>query len=273
MDEELMTTQAESEEGTLEEGAQGDAVLATEGVNSEAGGAQPAEPAQQTQEQTPEENAAFAAARRRAEAEYKQQLQAEMDKFVAQIYDGQVNPYTGRPITNKAEYDAFMERHQQEEQRQRYEQAGVDPDLIGQLIEKSPTIQQAKQMIEQAQMAEGQRALEAQVAEIAKIDPSIKSMQDIMAMPSFPDFDAKVRQGYSLADAYKLVNFDTLAQKRSAAAKQATLNAVNGKSHLTATTGGAGEDVIVPPETMSFYRQAFPGWTDAQIMADYKKHQ
>ena len=270
MDEELMNTQAESEEGALEEGAQGDAGLAPDVHNEpEADGAQPAEPAQQT----PEENAAFAAARRRAEAEYKQQLQAERDKLISQIYDGQVNPYTGRPITNMAEYEAFQQQLQAEQRRAQYEQAGVDPDLIGQLIEQSPTVQQAKQMIEQEQMAKGQRALEAQVAEIAKIDPSIKSMQDIMAMPSFADFDAKVRQGYSLADAYKLVNFDTLAQKRSAAAKQAALNAVNGKSHLTATTGGAGEDVIVPPETMDFYRQAFPGWTDAQIMADYKKHQ
>lgn len=270
MDEELMTTQAESEEGALEEGAQGDAGLAPDVHNEpEADGAQLAEPAQQT----PEENAAFAAARRRAEAEYRQQLQAEQDKLISQIYAGQVNPYTGRPITNKAEYDAFMRQHQQEEQRAQYEQAGVDPDILNQLIAQNPTVQQAQQVIEQAQMAEGQRALEAQVAEITKLDPSVKSMQDIMAMPTFADFDAKVRQGYSIADAYKLANFDTLGQKRSAAAKQAALNAVNGKSHLTATTGGAGEDVIVPPETMDFYRQAFPGWTEAQIMADYKKHQ
>ncbi|WP_462385253.1 hypothetical protein [Intestinibacillus massiliensis] len=250
----------------------GDAIPPTgeiDTVQPEADGAQPVG----HREQTPEENAQFAAARRRAEAEFNQRLQAEQDKLIAQVYAGQVNPYTGRPITNKAEYDAFIEQHQQEEQRQQYEQAGIDPDMLNQLIAQNPTVQQAQQVIEQAQIAEGKRALESQVAEIGKIDPSIKSLADIIAMPTFQEFDTKVRQGYSIADAFRLANFDTLGKKRSAAAKQAALNAMNGKSHLTATTGGAGEDVIVPQETMDFYRQAFPGWTDAQIMADYKKHQ
>lgn len=133
-------------------------------------------------------------------------------------------------------------------------------------------IQQAQRAVEQTRQAEGERALQEQIRTIGLLDPSVKSIGDLMAMPNFAEFDARVRQGYSLTDAFKIVNFDALSQKRSAAAKQAALNALQGKNHLTPTAGGAGEDIIIPAETLEFYKAAFPEWSEKQILADYKKH-
>lgn len=248
-----------------EEGTQEDAAPALEEQDT-------GDSAQSPEAQTPDENAIYAAARRRAEAEAERKYSLEQDKLITDIFGGQVSPYTGRVINNKAEFDVYRQQYEREQQEQQFQQAGIDPAMLNQLIEQNPKVQQASMLIEQTRMAEGQRAMEAQVAELAKFDPSVKSMSDVMAMPTFGEFDRLVRQGHSITDAYKLANFDTLSEKRSAAAKQAALNAMNGKSHMTQTKGGAGDDVVVPAETLAMYRSAFPKWTEKQIIEDYKKH-
>ena len=236
---------------------------AAEGENEQAH----AEPA--PAEQTPEQNAAFAAARRRAEAQAAVRSQAEQDALVERIYRGQNNPYTGKPIRSVRDLNEYEQQYQADQMRQ----AGIDPGVLNQMIEQNPVVQQARQMTAKMQQEEGQRYIEGQVAEISKVDPSIKSFADLTKADTFPQFDAMVRRGYSLVDAYKIVNFDRLSGQRAAAAKQQALNSVNGKNHLNTTKGaGSGEDVVVPEETMAMYRSAFPNWTKQQIIDDYKKH-
>lgn len=220
-------------------------------------------------EQTPEQNAAFAAARRRAEAQAAVRSQAEQDALVERIYRGQTNPYTGKPIRSVRDLNEYEQQYQADQMRQ----AGIDPGVLNQMIEQNPVVQQARQMTAKMQQEEGQRYIEGQVSEISKVDPSIKSFADLTKADTFPQFDAMVRRGYSLVDAYKIVNFDRLTGQRAAAAKQQALNSVNGKNHLNPTKGaGSGEDVVVPEETMAMYRSAFPNWTKQQIIEDYKKH-
>lgn len=220
-------------------------------------------------EQTPEQNAAFAAARRRAEAQAAVRSQAEQDALVERIYRGQTNPYTGKPIRSVRDLNEYEQQYQQDQMRQ----AGIDPSVLNQMIENNPAVQQARQMTAKMQQEEGQRYIEGQVAEIGKVDPAIKSFSDLTKAETFPQFDAMVRRGYSLVDAYKIANFDRLTGQRAAAAKQQALNSVNGKNHLNPTKGaGNGEDVVVPEETMAMYRSAFPSWTKQQIIEDYKKH-
>lgn len=76
-----------------------------------------------------------------------------------------------------------------------------------------------------------------QLKAISAIDPQVTSLEDITKMETFGQFDAMVRQGYSLVDAYKLANFDSLAAKRAGAARQRVLNQTAGKAHLQPTPG------------------------------------
>lgn len=219
--------------------------------------------------QTPDQNAIYAAARRRAEAEAARRSQAEMDDFAREVFAGQTNPYTGQPIRSKADYDAYIGQYRAEQMQQ----AGISPEVLNQMIESNPAVQQAKQMTARLRQEDGERMLAEQVSEISKIDPDIKGFADLVKKPNFAQFDAMVRQGYALVDAYKLANYDQLAQKRAAAAKQQTLNQVAGKGHLSVTRGtNGGEDVVIPQETEAYYRKWFPDWTQKQMLDDYKKH-
>lgn len=263
----------EEENYTQDEGANEFPAEGTQEDAAPAIGDMGAEAAPHSEEmQDADENARFAAARRRAEAEAAQKYGAEQDRLIAELLHGQENPYTGMPITTRAEYDAYREQAAEQERGTNLQQTEADSALLEQALRQSPLMQQAQQMLARVEQAEQQRALSGKLAEIAALDPSVRSIDDLMRSPHFDEFDRLVRQGYRLADAYKLAHFDTLTEKRSAAARQAALNAIGGKSHLTQTRGAAGDEVVVPAETLAMYRSAFPKWTEKQIIADYKKH-
>lgn len=262
-----MITGTEVEETTpAGENEQESAETAPDTVEEGANEQEAAEPAPAVQ--SPEQNAQFAAARRRAEAQAAMRNQAEQDALVARIYRGQTNPYTGRPIQSVKDLNEYEQQYQADQMRQ----AGIDPGVLNQMIEQNPAVQQAKAMTAKMQQEEGDRWIHAQVDEIGKIDPSIKSFADLTKTPTFPQFDAMVRRGYSLVDAYKAANFDRLTGKKAAAAKQQAMNQVNGKSHLNATkSGGEGEDISIPDEEMAYFRSFFPDLNKKQIMEKYKK--
>ena len=219
--------------------------------------------------QTPDQNAQFAAARRRAEAQAAHRAQMEKDALVARIYQGQTNPYTNRPIMSERDLMEYEQQYQADQMRQ----AGIDPGMINRMIEQNPVVQQARATTARVRQEEAQKAMEAQIAEISKLDPSVTDFNSLVRHPNFRQFDQMARRGYSLVDAFKLANYDQITGKKAAAAKQQALNSVNGKNHLNPTkSAGTGDDVVVPEETMAMYRSAFPNWTKQQIIEDYKKH-
>lgn len=222
--------------------------------------------------QTPEVNALLAAARRRAEVEAAQKAQLEKDAIVARAYGGQVNPYTGMPITTEAELKAYQAAYQQEQQQQAMAQAGLSPELLNQMIEQTPAVQQAKAVVAQQQQVLGQQLLSEQIKAISALDPSVQSLADISKMETFGQFDTMVKQGYSLVDAYKLANFDALAAKRAGAARQRAINQTAGKAHLKSTQGKeSGQAVVVPPDVRAMYREMNPGISDKEIAKHYAK--
>ena len=82
-------------------------------------------------EQSAEENAKFAAARRKAEAERdaaiaqaQQAARRSLDESIAAL--GQTDPYTGKQIKTKAEWDAWKTREAQEKRREVAESAGMN---------------------------------------------------------------------------------------------------------------------------------------------------
>lgn len=276
--EEIMETEVE----TTEAGVNEQETAETASIGPEDTG----ENEQQTAEAAPEgvqsaeDNARFAAARRRAEAQFNERIQHERqaakDEVIRQMYEGQLDPYTNKPITSEADLQAYQQAyHREQEQltRDQMQQAGIDPDILDRMIENNPKVKRAEQLTAQFEAAEGERKMNEAIKEISHLDPSVTDVAALANHPNAPVFNEYVNRGYSLVDAFRLANFDQLTGKRAAAAKQQAMNNVNGKSHLTTTAGNAGgDDIVIDPQEMQMMKHAFPNLTHAQLVAKFKKY-
>lgn len=275
--EEIMETEVE----TTEAGANEQEVAETASIGPDETGENEPETAEPAAEgQSVEDNARFAAARRRAEAQFNQRIelerQAARDEMIRQMYDGQLDPYTNRPISSEADLRAYQQAYQREQEqltRNQMQQAGLDPDILDRMIENNPKVKRAEQLTAQFEAAEGERKMNEAIKEISHLDPSVTDVAALANHPNAPVFNEYVNRGYSLVDAFRLANFDTLTGKKAAAAKQQAMNNVNGKSHLTTTAGNAGgDDVVIDPQEMQMMKHAFPDLTHAQLVAKFKKY-
>lgn len=276
--EEIMETEVE----TTEAGENEQETAETASIGPEETG----ENEQQTAEAAPEgvqsaeDNARFAAARRRAEAQFNQRIQQERqaakDEMVRQMYEGQLDPYTNKPITSEADLQAYQQAYQRDQEqltRNQMQQAGLDPNILDRMIENNPKVKRAEQLTAQFEAAEGEWKMSEAIKEISRLDPSITDVAALANHPNAPVFNEYVNRGYSLVDAFRLANFDRLTGKKAAAAKQQAMNNVNGKSHLTTTAGNAGgDDIVIDPQEMQMMKHAFPNLTHAQLVAKFKKY-
>lgn len=227
-------------------------------------------------QQSPEENAKFAAARRKAEqerdaaiAQARQQAQRSLDEAIAAM--GQTNPYTGRPITTKAEWDQWKAQEAQERTREVAESAGMSEQEFGQFVNNLPQVRAANAAAAAARQQQQKLILDEQISAINKLDPGIKTVADLMERPEYKQIYANVQKGLSIVDAYKLVNFDSLTQSKAAGARQAALNSAAGKEHMAPTQSRGAGAVTVPKDVKEMYRLYNPDATDAEIQAHYAK--
>ena len=219
------------------------------------------------------EDAQYAAARRKAERDYNERI-ASRDAEFARRFGHIKNPVTGQPIRTEADYFAALDAQQREQQEEELRQRGIDPTLLSQAIENNPVVIQAKQLLAQNQKAEMERALESQVREIGKLDPSIKTFDDLAKMPNFAEFDRLARGGYDLVSAYKIANYEAASTRSASAAKQAALNNAKGMSHLGTTQGLSGDGTTgadIPAGQLARWRDCFPDATDAELKAKYNR--
>ena len=218
-------------------------------------------------------NAQFAAARRRAEAEFKAELERR-DAEYARRFKDVVNPITGLPIKSEKDYFEALDAQETLRLNEQVQSAGIDPSVIEQMIARSPMVAQANMILETQRRNEADRLIAEGVAEISKIDPDIKSLQDI-PQEQMPRLTEMVRSGLSLVDAYKAENFDKLLAKsvesgKSAAAQRAINNAKS-KSHLNTGSGASNNDTLVeiPDSQYAHFRSAFPDDTPEQLKQRY----
>lgn len=245
------------------------------------------QPAAKPAEQTLQERAANAARRRQQEqqAAIEEALQAERDKHSKVMLDvfqkaGLTNTFTGKPITTMDEFNEWHQKFSDTKLQQDLQAGRLTKDGLNQLIEQNPILQQARQMVQntenlqkEQQAAADQARIDSELAEIGKLDPTIKGVADLLNMPTAAQFKGYVDKGYSFLDAYKLANMDTMANARAQAAADEAARKAQSKSHLTATGNvqGAGAS-SVPPAQMAMFRKMNPGATDAQIQKFYNQY-
>lgn len=237
------------------------------------------------EKQSAEENARFAAARRKAEAERDAAVtkaQADAQKAIDDMVKSLriTDPYTGKLLETKAEYDAYNSRQEEQRRERIRKRSGMDEQELNDLVKGSPEYNEALKRADQAEAAlsevrqkEEDRAVEEQLAEISKMNPAIKSIADLAKMPNYSDFYRLVRENkVSLVEAYRLANHDSIVQEAETRGRQAALNANSGKNHLGKTaTRGAGA-ITVPADVAAEYRIFNPNATDAEISAHYNRY-
>lgn len=151
---------------------------------------------------------------------------------------------------------------------------GVNRDL--------PEGQVAETVIETAQQDAappfegGPDALERQIAEIGKLDPSIKSLEDLNAKPFAQDMAEALNARQFGTDegrllrAYKVFAHDDILRAARKAARQEALNSQAGKEHLAPARERTGEGLPeVPKDTLGVYKQLLPGLTYEQYQQKY----
>lgn len=212
-------------------------------------------------------------------------LQEERKKTAAALEDvfakaGLRNSFTGQVIKT---IDEFNDWHKQfvASQLQTDLRAGkLTPEAISALIEQHPAIQQAQVLIDQNAEAQRQQAqaadkarIDNEIAEIGKLDPTIKGVTDLLNMPKAAEFKAYVDKGYSFLDAFKLTNMEAISTAKAERAKQEALNNSRGKNHMQATgnNGGAGA-APVPSAQLEMFRRMNPGKSDAEIQKFYNNY-
>lgn len=249
----------------------------------------PAEPVD-GKEQTPQQRRENAARRRQQEtqmaidqavrkatAEAQAKHNAELEKIFAAA--GLTDAATGQPITTAEQFNAWQQNFAKQQLERELKAGNLTPDVLNQVISQHPAVQAAQQLIQQnqqqAQQAKAEQArknIEAEIAIIAKSDPTIKSAQDVFSSPNGAAIYEKViKKGYTLSDAWYSVNRDRIQQHNQEAARLQAQASMRSKEHLQATGSVGAGAPTVPREEMDLYRMMNPNMTDEQIQRHYAK--
>lgn len=260
------------------------------------GGSAAEEPAQQPdkgpgQQLTEEQRKENAARRRREETQAaidkavqdavkaeQDRSKAEMDAFFAAA--ALKNTLTGKPITNMEEFNEWKQAFDAAKLQRDLKAGKLTPEGLQKVIEQTPAMKQVQQIAQKQEEAARQQSeaaakarVDAEIAEIHKLDPTISEVKDLLKMPTAKEFYALVKKGNSFLDAFRLANYDRLTTAAAEAAKQQAMNNARSKDHLTGTGPQRGQGSSpVPPDEMAMFRLINPGATDAEIQAYYNKN-
>lgn len=191
------------------------------------------------------------------------------------------NTFTGAPIKTMAEFNAWKSQFDADQFGKDLKAGKATPEQFTQMIDNHPVVKQAQQVISQNQEAQRQQAqaaaqqrIDADLAEISKLNPQIKTVADLLDMPKAEEFKAYVSKGNDFLSAYKLTCFEELTQAKAERARQQAVRQSRGKDHLVSSSGTGGSGAVsVPSNVMAMYRAFNPKATDAEIRDHYNKSQ
>ena len=200
---------------------------------------------------------------------------------------GIVNPYTGQQIKSKSDYDSYKVRFDKDRADDTLAKSGLSRAELDRLLAEHPAVRRAEAAVSAVEKeraavrrAGAHAAMEADLRQIAAIDPDVKSLGDLPKMQGYDKFYALVKQGNSLIDAYKLANYERLTKRVSdaaaasaaAAAAQQIRNGAAGKDHLNRSIQrGAGSDAV-PADIEREFLALNPDSTKAEIQKYYNNY-
>lgn len=243
---------------------------------------------------TPEQRRANAAIRRQREDQARQaeietavreavqQEQTKQAQALAELFTnaGLKNSITGEPITTLEQLQDWGQKLNEARLQRDLKAGKLTQEGLATAIGNHPIVKQAQALVEQESNSKREREnaaakakIDAEIAEIHKMDESIGTLNDLIRAPYWPELYAMTKRGYTIKDAHFLLNHERLEQAKIAAAKQASLNNARGKDHMTATgVPRGGGSVSVPAADLALFRQFNPNATDAEIQAYYNRY-
>lgn len=124
---------------------------------------------------------------------------------------------------------AALDDIEQQQQRAQYEEAGIDPDIMNQFIEKHPDIQYAREM---KQKEEETQRFNNEANELFAEFPDLKPEQ----IPA-EVWQLKESKGLSLLDSYLRVNYKSLGQQK----EQEAIQKLQGNAGASPGSLGGGD--------------------------------
>lgn len=276
--EEPATEETEVEE-TETDGAED---VADEMADTEIGGGDPTEetPAEEPAEEPAEQKGGISPEMQRM---IDAEAQKRVDAAIARQFEGMLNPYTGQPIRTEADLNAYKEAFAAAEQRRKFEELGMDENMVNELVNKHPAIQRANRLIQEQQqnqanelMAKDFKALQDEFPDcgLQEVGDLLKTEEGRRALNIW-----KSNKDVTMADAYAMTHRAQIKQraaeareKEAEALKQGMRNQLNNKKHLTQTKGTAGGGDEIPAQALEGLKEFFPGKSHAEYVAMYKKN-
>ena len=124
----------------------------------------------------------------------------QMEAFFAKA--GMKNTVTGKPITTLEEFDAWQADYEAARLQKDLKAGKLTPEALRSAVEQTPAIQALKKQQEQRaaedeqrRQAEAKARVDAELAEIHKLDPAINTVEDLLSMPDAKAFYDLVRKG------------------------------------------------------------------------------
>lgn len=256
-----------------------------EGADPANGGGDPASAAEEDTPETKEEQQKPERAKLEQDMmaqRIQRERQMAVDDFVRRQFAGQVDPYTGKPITTAAELEAYQGRYAEEQLKSQLEGAGLDRNVLNQLIAEHPAVREAQRATAQAKTyMQKQEAMETENftrEELRRLqadhpDCGLKSLAELGATAEGRQALEYWRIGVPLSQAYSAAFSKQITEKRVSAAKQQARNDAMNKSHIQQAKGGESREKTMDAEELSAYRAFFPKMTDAQLQEMWRKNQ
>lgn len=149
--------------------------------------------------------------------------------------------------------------------------AGAFNSYLDDAISKNPIVVEAQRVLNSQKEKEHEAVLSEAITQISKIDSDIKSVNDLIALENYDEFYELVEKGYSLPDAYKIIAFDKIANKKAASAAQNVKTNIDSKGHIIPVAGTKTKEVSVPADIMASYKKNMPNMNEQQIKEHYGK--
>lgn len=237
---------------------------------------------------TPEQRRANAARRREAEkqaavdAAVTAAVKAEQDRQKEQMevffkQTGMKNTFTNEPIRSMEDFNAWQRQFAEQKIQQDLKAGNLTPEALQAAVSQHPVFKEAERIVstakqqQEAQQAAADKArIDAEFTEIAKFDPEIQSVSDLVKVPEFPQINEMVKRGYRITDAVKLARSAVYNKRAVEAARQQAVSNARSKEHLTATGNARGAGAVsVPSDVMASFRLFNPNATEEQIQQFY----
>lgn len=231
-------------------------------------------------------------AARRREAEMQEKLEAAR-KEEREKYEARIKKVLGRAGFKDGEtriedldgLESYLEKSELARIGRELKAGELTPESLQSMVERA--VSRAQEFtVESPAAVDGvmndraafEMQVEAELAEIGKYDPSVKTVADLRRLDRAEEFmNAVTKHGHSFLDAYKFVYADKIAEAKAktaaAAAARKARNDAAGKDHLRGTGSRGAGDHTVPESAMAKMRRMLPGVSDEELRKGWLRHQ